>query len=100
MDLLLLPQTSSAYQSPLKLFEYMASGIPFICSDLPVLKEIITDKQNCRVFRNGSHHDLVALIESMRLDYSGALDLAERALIDVQQFSWNGRAAKISETMG
>ena len=32
--------------SPLKLFEYMSSGVPIISSDLPVLKEILEDRRN------------------------------------------------------
>lgn len=32
--------------SPLKLFEYMAAARPIVCSNLPILQEIITHKQN------------------------------------------------------
>jgi glycosyltransferase involved in cell wall biosynthesis len=35
------------YTSPLKLFEYMATGIPIICSDTPVIREVMTHKENC-----------------------------------------------------
>jgi glycosyltransferase involved in cell wall biosynthesis len=34
------------WMSPLKIFEYMASGKPIICSDLPVLREVMIHKQN------------------------------------------------------
>ena len=34
------------WMSPLKLFEYMAAGRPIICSDLPVLREVIRDGEN------------------------------------------------------
>ena len=32
--------------SPLKLFEYMAGGKPIICSDLPVLMEVLHHEKN------------------------------------------------------
>ena len=32
--------------SPLKIFEYMAWGLPVICSDLPVLKEVLSNQYN------------------------------------------------------
>jgi len=34
---------TSRYMSPLKLFEYMASRRPIVCSDLPVLREVLHD---------------------------------------------------------
>lgn len=37
---------TAAWMSPLKLFEYMAAGKPILCSDLPVLREIIEDARN------------------------------------------------------
>lgn len=35
---------TSAVMSPLKIFEYMASNRPMICSDLPVLREILDEE--------------------------------------------------------
>ena len=34
------------WMSPLKLFEYMAGAKPIVCSDLPVLMEVLTHDQN------------------------------------------------------
>ncbi|PSW57453.1 glycosyltransferase family 4 protein [Photobacterium leiognathi] len=37
---------TSEYMSPLKIFEYMSSGKALICSDLPVLREVLIDGHN------------------------------------------------------
>ena len=38
---------TSAYMSPLKIFEYMASGNAIVASDLPVLHEVLEDRKTC-----------------------------------------------------
>ena len=49
MDVLLAPYQRSVptveWMSPLKIFEYMASGVPMIASDLPVLREVLVPDQ-------------------------------------------------------
>lgn len=37
---------TAAWMSPLKVFGYMAAGKPILCSDLPVLREVIEDNRN------------------------------------------------------
>ncbi len=36
----------SRWMSPLKIFEYMSAEKPIVCSDLPVLREILTNREN------------------------------------------------------
>lgn len=43
----ILGSDTSKWMSPMKLFEYLSTGIPIISSDLPVLKEVLIDKNNC-----------------------------------------------------
>lgn len=58
MDVLLMPYQKQVYigmgetdtaqwMSPMKMFEYMAVGVPFIASRLPVLEEVLVDGRNC-----------------------------------------------------
>lgn len=37
---------TAQWMSPMKMFEYLASGTPVVSSDLPVLREILTDNVN------------------------------------------------------
>ena len=56
-DVLLMPYQRSVsigvaghdtarWMSPMKMFEYLASGTPVISSDLPVLREVLADGRN------------------------------------------------------
>lgn len=38
---------TARWMSPMKMFEYLASGVPVISSDLPVLREVLRDGENC-----------------------------------------------------
>ena len=39
-------RNTARWMSPLKIFEYMASGKAIVCSDLPVLREVLTHQVN------------------------------------------------------
>ncbi len=97
-DVLVLPNSSqdpkSKYTSPLKLFEYLASGTPLIASDLPSLREILND-QNSFLFQSDNSKDLAEKIVSIFADYSRALVLAQQGLEDVKKYTWDSRATKI-----
>ena len=42
----------SKYTSPLKIFDYMINGKLIICSDLPVLKEVLKNNFNSILVKN------------------------------------------------
>ena len=57
VDILLMPyqkkvsigsgaHDTARWMSPMKMFEYMSSSVPIISSDLPVLRDILTDGEN------------------------------------------------------
>lgn len=86
----------SAYAtSPLKLFEYMASGTPIIASDLPSLREIVNEGKNAVLVRPGNALDLARGIR--RLIENPALGgrLAAQARTDVESHTWKKRAERI-----
>jgi glycosyltransferase involved in cell wall biosynthesis len=98
-DVLTLPNPRSAisseFTSPLKLFEYMASGRPIVASDLPSLREVLRHEDNALLVEPGNPQALVAAIQRIKDDQSLGRRLAAQALADVAQFTWARRAARL-----
>lgn len=84
------------YASPLKLFEYMASGRPIIASDLPALREVLNDK-NALFFKAGDAADLARAIKMLKSSQMLGYHLSQQALADVKEYTWDKRAQKILE---
>jgi glycosyltransferase involved in cell wall biosynthesis len=98
-DVLVIPnppgQVSDAYTSPLKLFEYMASGRPVVASDLPALREILVDGDNALLVEPGNADLLGAALRRVLNDHALATRLAARAFETVQAYSWDRRAERL-----
>lgn len=98
-DVLVLPNPPSAlsrdYTSPLKLFEYMASGRPIVASDLPSIREVLTDGRNAILFEAGNPPALTAAIRRIKGDSELGRRLADNALADVREYTWARRAEKL-----
>ena len=84
------------WMSPLKIFEYMASGVPFIASDLPVLKEILEDRRNCLLCVPENADQWVSAIEELRDYPSLAQTIATNGYNDIKNYySWKVRASNV-----
>lgn len=102
-DVLVVPNTakeaiSSHYTSPMKLFEYMASARPIVASDLPSIRQMLSEKNAVLV----KPDDPSALAEGIKkaLDpRSRAVNLSMQALQDIKRHSWTARAGRIKEFM-
>ncbi len=82
--------------SPLKMFEYMASGRPILCADLPVLGEVLEDGVTCLMFEPESVTALGAALEAARsLGATGLAALGAAACEAARQHTWAARAAGI-----
>lgn len=89
-------EISEHYTSPMKLFEYMASGTPIVASTLPSIEELAGDGRAILV----EPDDADALAESIRKALSsGALEESRRALAWIQDHSWQKRAARILKAL-
>jgi glycosyltransferase involved in cell wall biosynthesis len=99
-DILLMPFPAKAhyqyFMTPLKMFEYMASGKPIIASDLPSIREILNEK-NCLFCRPGDSKDLAKKIKYVLSNISFFRKVAIHARRDVENYTWEKRAKKILE---
>jgi glycosyltransferase involved in cell wall biosynthesis len=98
-DVLVLPNSAKSedsrlYTSPMKLFEYMASGVPIVASDIPSLKEIL-DETNAVLVAPDAPHLLASGIQSILMDNKSGETLAKNARHSVENYSWEKRAAMI-----
>lgn len=85
---------SAQISSPMKMFEYLATGRPIISSDLPVFHEVLNEKnavfcppENVSMWSGA----LQALLDAP----SHRVDLGRQARIDAQKYSWTERAKRI-----
>ena len=102
-DILVLPnrrgsKNSELYTSPLKLFEYMASKRPIIASDLPSLKEILTEK-DASFFIPDDAKDLSRVISNLISDKQYQQQLSGHAYFKVNEYTWDKRADKIIKAL-
>jgi glycosyltransferase involved in cell wall biosynthesis len=86
----------SRYLSPMKLFEYLACQRPIVSSDLPVLREVLNEKNAILVPADGldAWKEAIALLE---INPELRNRLAEKARQDVQRYTWEMRAKHILE---
>jgi len=81
--------------SPLKLFEYMAAGIPVVVSDLPSVREVVDDGECALLSSAGDPGALASAIRRVLTDDALAERLRANALKRVKQYSWERRASRI-----
>lgn len=102
-DILLMPfprnQHYAYYMSPTKMFEYMASRRPIIASDLPSVREILSEKSAFFV-SPGNPEDLAQMIKRVLENQEIADRVAQQAFEDVPQYTWQNRVEKILDFIG
>lgn len=95
-DVLILPHPKGEYsQSPMKLFEYMASRIPIVASRLPSLTEVLND-ENSVLVEPENPEALVEGITKILNDTNNSKVIADRAFDDVKNYTWDKRGEHIS----
>ncbi len=100
-DVLVLPNSgredvSSFYTSPMKMFEYMASSKPIAASDLPSIREVLTE-DTAFFFKPDDSGSLTDTINKVINNIPEAEKRTTRALQEVVRYSWDARANSILE---
>jgi glycosyltransferase involved in cell wall biosynthesis len=82
--------------SPMKMFEYMASGRAILTSDLPVIHEVLDDKSAVFCPPDDTHAWSLAL-EKLLSDDEYRYAIGQNALRAAQGYSWIERARRSLE---
>lgn len=98
-DVLVLPnqaseKISSHYTSPLKLFEYMASGVPIVASNLSSIREILNEK-NAVLFLAGDIKELEKAVSFVLQNKDISDRISYQSCLDSKQYNWLERAKNI-----
>jgi glycosyltransferase involved in cell wall biosynthesis len=99
-DVGVLPSTRTEhlaqFSSPLKVFEFMAAGVPLVAADLPAVREILAHDESAWLVEpedaSALAHGLARLLQSSALRER----LGERAKSDVRAHTWTRRATTIT----
>ena len=88
----------SEFMSPIKMFEYLSTGIPIISSEKKVLKEILTNFKNC-IFVNKYQNtsEWKKTIDNLDKNRELRFKISKNAISTAKKFSWRNRADSILE---
>jgi len=103
-DILLMPYGRSISASsgqdiaevinPMKMFEYMASARAIASAGLPVIREVLNEK-NAVFCEPGNVNEWKSVIESLLADEKRRVALGAHARKDVERYTWTQRARRI-----
>lgn len=108
MDVLIMPSNNkilrsvggigniAKYTSPLKLFDYMASGKFILASNLKVFKEIITDKKHCLIV-NLNQDKWMSVIKNINKNLKKINTIKKNAFKLSKKYTYKNRAEQILE---
>ena len=87
------------YASPLKLFEYLALGLPIIAPDSPNIREVLDDGENAALFRNGDGESFISCLTRVCDDAELRARLARgaRDSIESQGLTWRRNAERVQD---
>lgn len=85
-----------SYTSPIKLYEYMASGLAVIASELPSIREVL-DEKGCLFFEVENEEDLAKKIDYLFSHPDLIEEMSEYNKEKVKEYTWENKVNKINE---
>ena len=107
IDICILPYTSkitvsgdvgniSNYTSPLKLFDYMKLGKLIICSDLKVIKEVLSNNKNCILVKKfNNERTWLKIINRINLNKNNYNKIRKNAFYYAKKYDLDWRVSKL-----
>jgi glycosyltransferase involved in cell wall biosynthesis len=94
------PLALDFYWSPLKIFEYMASGLPVVAPDIPRLRRIVADERQGLLYDASDPNGLALALERLsdEAPFRTALGAAARERV-VREFGWDVHCRKLDEAL-
>jgi len=111
VDILLMPyqervsiglagQDTARWMSPMKMFEYLACGVPIISSDLPVLREVLKDRVNCLLVEPSEIVAWLSAVDRLVENPHLAMAIGKQAHLNYKsEHTWTLRAKKILDAV-
>lgn len=84
------------WMSPMKMFEYMATGVPIISSDIPVLREVLRNGENAILVPHDDTLEWCNALDRLNENSNLADNIGRQAYYDYKKkYTWKVRAKKI-----
>ena len=87
----------SQHTSPMKIFEYLAVGLPIISSDFPAMREVLKEGENALFFESENVDELAEKIDSLSQDEALLAFMRKNNIKEGQKYSWENRAKIICD---
>ncbi len=104
-DVLVMPYSSAVtikggtqagdFTSPLKLFEYMATGKPIVATAIPSVLEILESGKNSVTVSPNNSEEFFSALEFVLSEPEFCSKISSSALEDIKKYTWENRVRKI-----